>query len=72
MSPIQLVAIAVIALLTATNTTGLAAGTRTQNVFTAAKFAALLALAAAGLWLGGAAGRRLERGLGPATSRARA
>jgi len=55
-SSVQLVAIAVIATLTASNTTGLAAGTRTQNVFTAAKFAALLALAGAGLWLGGRAG----------------
>ena len=51
-SPVQLVALAVIALLTASNATGLEAGTRTQNVFTAAKLGALLALAAAGLFLG--------------------
>ena len=51
-SSVQLLALAVIALLTTTNATGLKAGTRTQNVFTAAKFAALLALAAAGLLLG--------------------
>ncbi len=60
----QLCAIAVIAVLTATNATGLAAGTRTQNVFTAVKFAALLALAAAGLVLGrgGAPPEVLEAG----------
>lgn len=52
-SPVQLVAIAMIVLLTASNATGLRAGTRTQNLFTAAKFAALLALAIAGLLLGG-------------------
>ena len=52
-SSVQLLALGVIALLTATNATGLKAGTRTQNVFTAAKFAALLALAGAGLLLGG-------------------
>jgi basic amino acid/polyamine antiporter, APA family len=52
-SPAQAVALAVIALLTATNATGLRAGTGTQNVFTAAKLAALLALTALGLFLGG-------------------
>ncbi|MEP6993392.1 MAG: amino acid permease [Acidobacteriota bacterium] len=52
-SPVQLVAIGVIGLLTASNATGLRAGTRTQNLFTVAKFAALLALAGAGLVLGG-------------------
>src|ERR1700694_4120500 len=52
-SPAQAVALAVIALLTATNATGLRAGTGTQNVFTAAKLAALLALTALGLVLGG-------------------
>ncbi len=52
-TPVQLVALAVVAVLTASNATGLKAGTRTQNVFTAAKFAALLALAGAGLTLGG-------------------
>ncbi|HEY2798498.1 MAG TPA: amino acid permease [Thermoanaerobaculia bacterium] len=61
-SPIQLVAIAVIVLLTASNTTGLAAGTLTQNVFTLAKFAALLALAGAGLWLGGGPGTAWSAG----------
>jgi APA family basic amino acid/polyamine antiporter len=54
-SAVQLCAIGVIAALTATNATGLRAGTRTQNAFTAAKFAALLALAGAGLLLGRAA-----------------
>jgi APA family basic amino acid/polyamine antiporter len=63
-SPIQLVAIAVIVLLTASNTTGLAAGTLTQNVFTLAKFAALLALAGAGLWLGGRPGAAWAAGSG--------
>jgi APA family basic amino acid/polyamine antiporter len=61
-SPIQLVAIAVIVLLTASNSTGLSAGTRTQNVFTVAKFAALLALAGAGLWLGGRPGAAWSAG----------
>ena len=51
-SPAQAVALAVIALLTATNATGLRAGTRTQNVFTTAKLAALLALTGLGLFLG--------------------
>ncbi len=50
-SAVQVVALVVIALLTASNATGLKAGTRTQNVFTVAKFAALLALTAAGLAL---------------------
>jgi APA family basic amino acid/polyamine antiporter len=54
-SSVQLLAIAVIALLTATNATGLAAGTRTQNVLTAVKVASLAALAAATLILGRAA-----------------
>ena len=52
-SPAQAVALGVIALLTWTNATGLRAGTRTQNVFTTAKLAALLALTALGLFLGG-------------------
>jgi len=59
-TPVQLVALGVIALLTASNTTGLKAGTLTQNVFTAAKFAALLALAGAGLVLGGGEGTALR------------
>jgi APA family basic amino acid/polyamine antiporter len=59
-SPVQLVALGVVVLLTASNATGLKAGTRTQNVFTVAKFAALLALAAAGLLLGGGPGVALR------------
>jgi basic amino acid/polyamine antiporter, APA family len=51
-SSVQLVALAVIAILTASNATGLKAGTRTQNVFTAPKVLALLALAVAGLFVG--------------------
>ncbi len=51
-TPQRLVAIGVISLLTATNATGLRAGTLTQNVFTLAKLAALLALALGGLLLG--------------------
>ena len=54
LTPQRLVAIGVILLLTATNATGLRAGTLTQNVFTTAKLAALLALAAGGLILGSA------------------
>jgi basic amino acid/polyamine antiporter, APA family len=49
----QGVGVAVILLLTATNATGLKTGTATQNVFTFAKLAALAALTAAGLLLGG-------------------
>jgi len=52
LSPQRLVAIGVIVLLTATNATGLRAGTLTQNVFTTAKLLALLALALGGLLLG--------------------
>jgi APA family basic amino acid/polyamine antiporter len=44
--------VAVIVLLTASNATGLRTGTTTQNVFTFAKLAALLALTAFGLFLG--------------------
>ena len=51
-SPVQIVAIAVVAALTATNSTGLAAGTRTQNALTVVKVASLAALAAAALALG--------------------
>ena len=51
-STAQLVALLVIGLLTATNATGLKAGTRTQNVFTFAKFTALLTLTVLGLLLG--------------------
>jgi APA family basic amino acid/polyamine antiporter len=56
----QLVALAVIALLTATNATGLRTGTRTQNVFTTAKLAALLGLTALGLAFGGGPGTGLR------------
>jgi len=56
----QLVALLVIGLLTATNTTGLKTGTRTQNAFTAAKLAALVALTVLGLALGRDAGAALR------------
>jgi len=45
------VAVAVVAVLTGTNALGLKAGTRTQNVLTVIKVAALLGLTAAGLLL---------------------
>jgi APA family basic amino acid/polyamine antiporter len=48
----QGVGVAVILLLTASNATGLRAGTGVQNVFTFAKLAALLLLTASGLLLG--------------------
>jgi APA family basic amino acid/polyamine antiporter len=48
----QLVAVAVIALLTATNTRGLRTGKLIQNVFTITKTGALLGLVALGLTLG--------------------
>jgi APA family basic amino acid/polyamine antiporter len=48
----QGVGVAVIVLLTASNATGLRTGTTTQNVFTFAKLAALLALTTFGLLLG--------------------
>jgi basic amino acid/polyamine antiporter, APA family len=51
-SAVQAVGLLVIVVLTATNATGLKTGTRTQNAFTFAKFAALLALTALGLALG--------------------
>jgi APA family basic amino acid/polyamine antiporter len=51
-SAIQAVGLLVIVVLTASNATGLKTGTRTQNVFTFAKFAALFALTALGLLLG--------------------
>jgi basic amino acid/polyamine antiporter, APA family len=70
-SAVQGVAILVIVILTASNATGLKTGTRTQNVFTVAKFAALLTLTAAGLLLGGGSGAALRqpelfRAIGPA------
>lgn len=51
----QLVAIALIALLTWTNTRGLEVGKIVQNTFTFAKTAALAAVVVIGLWLGGKA-----------------
>ena len=51
-SAAQLTGVAVIALLTASNANGLKTGTATQNVFTFAKLAALLALTVCGLLLG--------------------
>ena len=51
-SAVQAVGLLVIAVLTATNATGLKAGTRIQNVLTFAKFAALFGLTALGLMLG--------------------
>jgi basic amino acid/polyamine antiporter, APA family len=48
----QLVAIALIALLTWTNTRGLEVGKVVQNTFTFAKTAALVAVVVIGLWLG--------------------
>jgi APA family basic amino acid/polyamine antiporter len=59
-SAVQAVGLAVVLLLTATNSTGLKAGTRTQNVFTVAKFAALAALTVLGLLLGGGSGVALK------------
>jgi APA family basic amino acid/polyamine antiporter len=51
-SAVQGVGLLVIAILTASNATGLKTGTRTQNIFTFAKFGALFALTALGLFLG--------------------
>jgi APA family basic amino acid/polyamine antiporter len=59
-SAVQAVALSVILLLTASNTTGLKAGTWTQNVFTVAKFGALAALTVFGLVLGGGPGNALH------------
>jgi len=59
LSSVQLIALGVIVLLTASNATGLEAGTLTQDVFTALKVAVLVALAAAGLAFGGSAGAAL-------------
>jgi APA family basic amino acid/polyamine antiporter len=59
-SAVQAVALGVIVLLTASNATGLRAGTLTQNVFTVAKFAALAALTVFGLALGGGPGAALR------------
>jgi APA family basic amino acid/polyamine antiporter len=58
---LKAVGLAVIALLTWSNATGLKTGTRTQNLFTFAKFAALLTLTGFGLVLGGGPERALAR-----------
>jgi APA family basic amino acid/polyamine antiporter len=50
---VKIVALAVVAILTWSNATGLKAGTRTQNLFTVAKFAALLGLTLLGLFWSG-------------------
>jgi basic amino acid/polyamine antiporter, APA family len=52
LSTAQLMAIVIIALITFTNTRGLQYGKLLQNVFTVAKTSALLALIAAGIFLG--------------------
>jgi APA family basic amino acid/polyamine antiporter len=57
----KLVALAVVTLLTASNATGLKAGTRTQNLFTVAKFAALLGLTFLGLFMGGSPDHGIAR-----------
>ena len=56
-SPLQLVAVGVILLLTALNARGIEAGRRVQNVFTLAKVGTLLVVIALGLSLGGGAAR---------------
>ncbi|HEY6930551.1 MAG TPA: amino acid permease [Thermoanaerobaculia bacterium] len=58
---LKLVGLAVIGILTWSNATGLKTGTRTQNVFTFAKFAALLTLTVLGLILSGGPERALAR-----------
>ena len=60
LSTAQLLAIAIILLLTFVNTRGLHYGRRIQNVFTVAKTGALLALIAAGILLGRNAGALSE------------
>ena len=59
-SAVQAMALVVILALTASNATGLKTGTMTQNIFTVAKFAALLALTIFGLALGGGPGVALK------------
>jgi APA family basic amino acid/polyamine antiporter len=61
-SGVQAVALGVVAVLTASNATGLKTGTATQNLFTFAKFAALLGLTLLGLLLGGGPGAALSAG----------
>ena len=61
LTTVKAVGLAVIALLTWSNATGLKTGTRTQNLFTVAKFAALLALTVLGLLFGGGSERALSR-----------
>jgi APA family basic amino acid/polyamine antiporter len=56
-SPIQVVAVAVIIVLTAVNVRGLELGRAVQNVFTVAKVGALVAVIVLGLGLGGGAAR---------------
>lgn len=60
--PAQGAAVGVILLLTALNARGLDAGRRVQNVFTAAKVGALLALVLLGLFLGSVAARSANLG----------
>ena len=64
----QGVGVGVILLLTASNATGLRTGTVTQNVFTFAKLAALLALTAFGLLLGRPDAALRDEGLWTASS----
>ena len=52
LSTAQLLAVAIVAVLTFTNTRGLRYGKAIQNIFTVAKTAALLALIAAGIFVG--------------------
>ena len=61
-SAAQGVGVAVIALLTASNATGLKTGTVTQNVFTLAKLAALVALTVSGLLSAGGRDAALHAG----------
>ncbi len=61
-SAAQGVGVAVIVLLTASNATGLKTGTVTQNLFTFAKLAALVALTFAGLLSGGGKSAALHAG----------
>src|SRR2546426_490767 len=56
-SPVQLVAVGVILLLTALNARGLEGGRRVQNVFTVAEVGTLLAVIALGVVFGGGAAR---------------
>src|SRR2546425_5366948 len=64
-TPIQLVAVGVILVLTALNVRGLEVGRIVQNVFTVAKVGALLAVVVLGLALGGGAARAANLGRPP-------